>query len=97
MKQVEEKRTKAFQSEVKSTGVVINYRATLVPIEGGEEVANVYGTIVKENKNVGSVSYDKAADRLHVSFEPFSGTTAKEKQAVSPVATSDVLEIIANK
>lgn len=97
MKQVEEKRTKAFQSEVKSTGIVINYRATLVPIEGGEEVASVYGTIVKENKNVGSVSYDKAADRLHISFEPFSATTAKEKQAVTPVAASDVAEIILNK
>lgn len=97
MKQVEEQRTKTFQSEVKGTGVVINYRATLIPTEGGEEVANVYGTIVKENKNVGGVSYDKAADRMHTSFEPFSATTAKEKQAVSSVAISDVAEIILNK
>lgn len=60
MKQVEEKRTKTFRSEVKNTGIVINYRATLVPAETGEEVSGVYGTIVKENKNVGSVGYDKA-------------------------------------
>ena len=78
MKQVEEQRTKTFQSEVKSTGIVINYRATLVPTEAGEEVTNVYGTIVKENKNVGSVSYDKAADRMHTSFEPFSATRSEE-------------------
>lgn len=97
MKQVEERRTKTFQSEVKNTGIVINYRATLVPTETGEEVASVYGTIVKENKNVGSVSYDKAADRQHTSFEPFSATTAKEKQSVSSVAAMDVTEIIANK
>ncbi len=97
MKQVEEQRTKTFQSEVKSTGIVINYRATLVPIEAGEEVTNVYGTIVKENKNVGSVSYDKAADRMHTSFEPFSATTATERKSVSSVAASDVAEIIANK
>ena len=97
MKQVEEKRTKAFQSEVKNTGIVINYRATLVPTGDSEEVTNVYGTIVKDNKNVGSVNFDKAADRLHISFEPFSATTAKEKQAVSPVAASDVAEIILNK
>lgn len=97
MKQVEEQRTKTFQSEVKNTGIVINYRATLVPSEAGEEVASVYGTIVKENKNVGSVSYDKAADRQHTSFEPFSATTAKERQSVSSVAASDVSEIILNK
>lgn len=97
MKQVEEQRTKTFQSEVKSTGIVINYRATLVPAEAGEEVTNVYGTIVKENKNVGSVSYDKAADRMHTSFEPFSATTATERKSVSSVAASDVAEIIANK
>lgn len=97
MKKVEETRTKAFQSEVKSTGIVINYRATLVPTEAGEEVSNVYGTIVKDNKNVGSVSYDKAADRMHTSFEPFSATTAKERQSVSTVAASDVAEIILNK
>lgn len=97
MKKVEEQRTQTFQSEVKSTGIAINYRATLIPTEGGEGVASVYGTIVKENKNVGSVNYDKAADRLHISFEPFSATTAKEKQAVTPVAASDVAEIIQNK
>lgn len=97
MKQVEEQRTKTFQSEVKNTGIVINYRATLVPAEAGEEVTNVYGTIVKENKNVGSVSYDKAADRMHTSFEPFSATTATERKSVSSVAASDVAEIIANK
>ncbi|RGO88283.1 hypothetical protein DXA84_07720 [Phocaeicola vulgatus] len=97
MKQVEEQRTKIFQSEVKNTGIVINYRATLVPAEAGEEVTNVYGTIVKENKNVGSVSYDKAADRMHTSFEPFSATTAAERKSVSSVAASDVAEIIANK
>lgn len=97
MKKVEETRTKAFQSEVKSTGIVINYRATLVPAEAGEEVANVYGTVVKDSKNVGSVSYDKAADRMHTSFEPFSATTAKERQSVSTVAASDVAEIILNK
>ena len=97
MKKVEEQRTKTFLSEVKNTGIVINYRATLVPIETGEEVANVYGTIVKDNKNVGSVSYDKAADRQHTSFEPFSVTTSKEKQAVSLVVALDVAEIIANK
>ena len=95
MKKVEEKRTKT--SEVKNTGIIINYRAILVPTETGEEVANVYGTIVKDNKNVGGVSYDKAADRMHTSFEPFSATTSKEKQAVSPVAASDVAEIILNK
>lgn len=97
MKQVEEKRTKTFQSEVKNTGIVINYRATLVPTEAGEEVANVYGTIVKENNNVGSVSFEKTADRMHTSFEPFSATTAKEKQSVSSLAASDVAEIILNK
>lgn len=97
MKQVEEQKTKTFQSEVKNTGIVINYRATLVPTESGEEVASIYGTIVKENKDVGSVSYDKAADRQHTSFEPFSATTAKEKQSVSSVAAMDVAEIIANK
>lgn len=97
MKQVEEQRTKTFQSEVKNTGIVINYRATLVPAEAGEEVTNVYGTIVKENKNVGNVSYDKAADRMHTSFEPFSATTAAERKSVSSVAASDVAEIIANK
>lgn len=97
MKQVEEQRTKTFQSEVKNTGIVINYRATLVPTEAGEEVASVYGTIVKENKNVGGVSYDKAADRMHTSFEPFSATTAKERQSVSSTAASDVAEIILNK
>lgn len=97
MKQVEEKRTKAFQSEVKGTGVVINYRATLVPVENGEEVSSIYGTISKENKNVGSVNYDKAADRMHTSFEPFSATTAKERQAIMPVAAADVAEIISNK
>lgn len=97
MKQVEEQRTKTFQSEVKNTGIVINYRATLVPAEAGEEVTNVYGTIVKENKNMGSVSYDKAADRMHTSFEPFSATTAAERKSVSSVAASDVAEIIANK
>lgn len=97
MKQVEEQRTKTFQSEVKNTGIVINYRATLVPAEAGEEVTNVYGTIVKENKNVGSVSYDKAAERMHTSFEPFSATTAAERKSVSSVAASDVAEIIANK
>ena len=97
MKQVEEQRTKIFQSEVKNTGIVINYRATLVPAEAGEEVTNVYGTIVKENKNVGSVCYDKAADRMHTSFEPFSATTAAERKSVSSVAASDVAEIIANK
>lgn len=97
MKQVEEQRTKTFQSEAKSTGIVINYRATLVPIEAGEEVTDVYGTIVKDNKNVGSVSYDKAADRMHTSFEPFSATTAAERKSVSSVAASDVAEIIANK
>lgn len=97
MKQVEEQRTKTFQSEVKNTGIVINYRAALVPAEAGEEVTNVYGTIVKENKNVGSVSYDKAADRMHTSFEPFSATTAAERKSVSSVAASDVAEIIANK
>lgn len=97
MKQVEEQRTKTFQSEVKNTGIVINYRATLVPAEAGEEVTNVYGTIVKENKNVGSVSYDKSADRMHTSYEPFSATTAKDKQAIAPIATADVAEIIANK
>lgn len=97
MKQVEEQRTKTFQSEVKSTGITINYRATLVPTEAGEEVASVYGTIVKDNKNVGSVNYDKANDRMHTSFEPFSATTAKEKQAVAPMAASDVAEIILNK
>ena len=96
MKKVEEQRTKTFQSEVKN-GIVINYRATLVPTEAGEEVASVYGTIVKDSKNVGSVSFDKSADRLHISYEPFSATTAKEKQAVSPVAASDVAEIILNK
>lgn len=47
MKKVEEQRTKTFQSEVKNTGIVINYRATLVPTEAGEEVASVYGTIVR--------------------------------------------------
>lgn len=97
MKKVEEQRKKTFQSEVKNTGIVINYRATLVPTEAGEEVTSVYGTIVKDSKNVGSVSFDKAADRLHISYEPFSATTAKEKQAVSPVAASDVAEIILNK
>ena len=97
MKKVEEQRTKTFQSEVKNTGIVINYRATLVPAEAGEEVTNVYGTIVKENKNVGSVSYDKAADRMHTSFEPFSATTVAERKSVSSVAASDVAEIIANK
>ena len=97
MKQVEEKRTKTFQSEVKNTGIVINYRATLVPTEAGEEVTSVYGTIVKENKEVGSVNYDKAADRQHTSFEPFSATTAKEKQSVSSVAALDVAEITLNK
>lgn len=97
MKKVEEQRTQTFQSEVKGTGIVINYRATLVPTENGEEVTSVYGTIVKENKNVGSVNYDKAADRQHTSFEPFSATTAKERQAVSPVVALDVAEIIANK
>lgn len=97
MKQVEEQRTKTFQSEVKNTGIVINYRAILVPTEGGEEVASVYGTIVKDNKNVGSVSFDKAADRQHTSFEPFSATTAKERQSVSSTAASDVAEIILNK
>lgn len=97
MKQVEEKRTKTFQSEVKNTGIVINYRATLIPINGGEEIVSVYGTVVKDNKDVGSVNFDKAADRLHTSFEPFSATTAKEKQAVSSVTASDVAEIILNK
>ena len=97
MKQVEEQKTKTFQSEVKNTGIVIHYRATLVPTESGEEVASIYGAIVKENKDVGSVSYDKAADRQHTSFEPFSATTAKEKQSVSSVAAIDVAEIIANK
>lgn len=97
MKQVEEKKTKTFQSEVKNTGIVINYRATLVPTETGDEVTNVYGTIVKDNKNVGSVSYDKAADRQHTSFEPFSATTATERKSVSSVAASDVAEIILNK
>lgn len=97
MKQVEEKRTKTFQSEVKGTGIVINYRATLVPTEAGEEVASVYGTIVKENNNVGSVSFEKSADRMHTSFEPFSATTAKEKQSVSLLTASDVAEIILNK
>lgn len=97
MKQVEEKRTKTFQSEVKNTGIVINYRATLVPTEAGEEVTSVYGTIVKENKEVGSVNYDKATDRQHTSFEPFSATTAKEKQSVSSVTALDVAEIILNK
>lgn len=97
MKQVEEQRTKTFQSEVKNTGIVINYRATLVPAEASEEVTNVYGTIVKGNKNVGSVSYDKTADRMHTSFEPFSATTAAERKSVSSVAASDVAEIILNK
>lgn len=97
MKQVEEQRTKTFQSEVKGTGIVINYRATLVPTEAGEEVASVYGTIVKENNNVGSVCFEKSADRQHTSFEPFSATTAKEKQSVSSLAASDVAEIILNK
>lgn len=97
MKQVEEKRTKTFRSEVKNTGIVINYRAMLVPAETGEEVSGVYGTIVKENKNVGSVGYDKAADRMHTSFEPFSATTAKERQSVSSVVALDVAEIISNK
>ena len=97
MKHVEEQRTKTFQSEGKNPGIVINYRATLVPTEAGEEVANVYGTIVKDNKNVGSVSYAKAADRQHTSFEPFSATTAKERQSVSSTAASDVAEIILNK
>lgn len=97
MKQVEEQRTKTFQSEVKNTGIMINYRATLVPAGAGEEVASIYGTIVKENKNVGSVSYEKTSDRMHTSYEPFSATTAKEKQAVAPVAVSDVAEIILNK
>ena len=97
MKKVEEQRTKTFQSEVKNTGIVINYRATLVPTEAGEEVASMYGTIVKDSKNVGSVSYDKAADRQHTSFEPFSATTAKERQSVSSTVASDVAEIILNK
>lgn len=97
MKQVEEQRTKTFQSEVKNTGIVINYRATLVPTETSDEVTNVYGTIVKDNKNVGSISYDKATDRQHTSFEPFSATTAAERKSVSSVAASDVAEIILNK
>lgn len=97
MKKVEEQRTKTFQSEVKGTGIVINYRATLVPAEAGEEVASIYGTISKENKNVGSVNYDKAADRMHTSFEPFSATTATERKSVSSTAASDVAEIILNK
>lgn len=97
MKKVEEQKTKTFQSEVKGTSIVINYRATLVPTEAGEEVASIYGSIVKDNKNVGSVSYDKAADRQHTSFEPFSATTAAERKSISSVTASDVAEIILNK
>ena len=97
MKKVEEKRTLNFQSEVKGTSIEIDYRVTVVPSGEAEEVSNIYGTIKKDGNPVGSVSYDSSADWMHVSFEPFSAMTAKERKSVSAVAVPDVAEIIANK
>ena len=97
MKKIEEKRTLNFQSEVKGTSIVIDYRVTGVPPEDGGEVSSIYGTIKKDDLPVGSVSYDRAADRVHVSFEPFTGTTAKERKTLAPVVVADGAEIIANK
>lgn len=94
MKKVEDKRSQAYQSEVKGTSIKIDYRASIEPTDKGEEVASIYGTITKDGKNIGNVSYEKVPDRMHITFEPFSGTTFKEKQAITAVVLVDVNEVL---
>lgn len=94
MKKVDEKRTQTYQSEVKGTNIKIDYRASIEPTDKGEETSSIYGTITKDGKSVGSVCYEKAPDRMHITFDPFSGTTFKEKQAVTAIVPADVNEVL---
>lgn len=94
MKQIEEKKTKVFRSDIPDTGISVEYRATYTTGAEQESVATVYVSASKSGKPVASAGYDRAKDRLHVSFEPFTGMTPEEREAVGQTVLSDLSGIL---
>ena len=94
MKELTNKRTKRLQSEIEGTDIAINYNVTL-ETEGKKEVSTaIFGTVLKGEQRVGAVNYQKAADHLHISFAPMTGTTPEERAQIAAIATANVDELL---
>lgn len=89
MKKVETIEKQTYVSDVKATAVKIEYGVTMT----GGVISSIFGTIKKEDKAVGYINYEAQPDRMHVSFEPFSGTDSKEKKAIATTVTADINEL----
>lgn len=94
MKQIEEKKTRTFRSDIPDTGISVEYRATYTTEAEQESAATVYVSAPKSGKPVASAGYDRAKDRLHVSFEPFTGATPAERETIAQTVLSDLSGIL---
>ncbi len=85
-----ENTTQNYANSVAGTTVKVGYRAT-TDAEGA--VVSIFGTVKKAEAVVGYVNYDRQNDRLHLSFEPFSGLNLRERKALASAALADIAEI----
>lgn len=94
MEKVEEKTTRTFRSDIPDTGISVEYRATYTTEAEEESAATVYVSASKSGKPVASAGYDRAKGRLHVIFEPFTGTTPAERETIAQTVLSDLSGIL---
>jgi len=92
MKQAEVTRT--YGVDVRGTSLKIEYRVRSVSTESEEEIAAVFGAARKARAVVGYVNFDRSADRLHISYEPFDALTLKEKRAMASTAHGNIDEFL---
>ena len=99
IEQIENKHTKRLRATIEGTGVAVAYHVTCettVSEEGEQEqVKTVFGTIARGDERLGFVSYDRDGERMNISFEPFSATTAQERQEIVAAVVANVEEITA--
>lgn len=86
---------KATNSTVNYEPQVVNPQTSLVftKVINGNNIT-IHGTMVKNETEVGTISYDKTGDYLIISFKPYSGLTAEEITAISTLAPKCVAEAI---
>ena len=82
---------KNFASTVKGAAdVTINHRVT----SDADGVKEIFATIRRADASLGYINYGRDGNRCQIFFEPFNGTTAKEKKAITAVALSDLDELL---
>ena len=79
--------TQTYTTSVTRTSVKVEYRVT-TDAEGA--VTAIFGTARKNDAVVGYVNYERPNDRAHLSFEPYTGLTLRERKAVACAALADI-------